>query len=186
MKNELETTMIKIFLPLMMTINAFASIGFSESKSLDLIKLRGNVSVRCQSNGYNRSYIVSCSDSFIKGGNYQYLTLDSNIEVDHFRITNIKNGIIKTGKVLNYKSKNLVNLWVRSLTQRALLVEGNNQISFELFSKNNDSIIEGVETISVNTIEQRRCSTGFLYYNNICPSNFTICSDYFYRYNNCR
>lgn len=163
-------------------------IEFNSEDSLNAISMSGVVSVRCNNGQYPTSQILRCYSSFLENGNYQKLKILTSDKTDSVSLFNVTTGRKKTVKVnssTNTTSK-AINLWVESLTQRALVNYGVNEIQYTLNYKGQE-VASGVYNVDVVKSEQRRCPNGFLYYSNsFCPSAYTACSDYFYRYRYCK
>lgn len=162
-------------------------IQFNEIDKLNVITMEGLVSIRCQSGQYPASKIYQCLSSNIEGGNFQRLEILSNTSADRVYLKNQKTGIQKNSKIFKNTMKTKeINLWIETVTQRALLDYGVNKIEYDL-RENNQSVVKGTYSITVEKSEQRRCPNGFLYYNNRqCPDRYSACRDYFYKYRYCK
>lgn len=163
-------------------------IEFNSEDSLNAITMSGVVSVRCNNGQYPTSQILRCYSSFLENGNYQKLKVLTSMDVDSVSLLNITTGRKKTVKVNSSTrtTSRAINLWVETLTQRALVKYGTNEIQYTLSNKGQE-VASGVYNLDVVKSEQRRCPNGFLYYSNsFCPSTYTACSDYFYRYRYCK
>ena len=163
-------------------------IQFNEADQFDVITMQGIVSVRCQSGQYPTSRIFQCYDSNIKDGNSKRLQILTDVSADRVNLKNTKSGIKKNSSI-NFstnETSRAFNLWIETLTQKALLNYGENLIEYSL-TKDGQTLITGTYSVNVEKSEERRCPNGFLFYNgNQCPDNFTICRDYFYKYRYCK
>lgn len=167
-------------------VSAF-TVSLERGDIVDEISMRGSLGVRCTDGQRTRTFYSSCYDSFLKGGNYGRIVLSNgSLDADYVKIKNIKSKWVKKLKFDSEKGqtrKNL-NLWVRSLTQRAKLYRGENTLTYR-FYKNKKEVASGEFTITVVEGENRNCSRRFEQYS-VCPSVSTACYNYFRGQNFCR
>jgi hypothetical protein len=181
-------TLIMLGALLLSSLGLAKDIQFNDQDQLNVITMEGYVNVRCNNGQYPSSQFFQCYSSNIEGGNYQKLQILTKEDVDWVYLKNSTTGITKNSR-LNSEStetNNAFNLWIRSLTQRALLDYGVNEIEYRL-TKNRQDVLSGTYRVNVIKSEQRVCPQGFLYYGGRqCPDRYSICRDYFYRYNYCK
>lgn len=180
---------IMVLLSLFLSLNIWAKdIQFNEQDKLNVITMQGVVNVRCNDGQYPHSFIVQCYSSDLENGNYQKLQVLSEEDVDRVYLHNKKTGISKNSIInsTTHQTTREINLWIRTLTQRALVDYGVNEIEYRLTKKGQD-VVSGIYQVSVEVSERRQCPNGFLYYNyQRCPDQYSICRDYFYKYRYCK
>lgn len=177
-----------IILGLLLSSTVFAKdIQINESDMLNTVTMEGVVQVRCNSGQYPTTRMYQCYSSNIEEGNYKPFEILSDIGADSIYLFNTSNNVQKTLRInQSTMVTNKVNLWINTLTQRALLNNDDNLIMYSLM-KDGYTLRQGMYVINVETSDQRRCPNGFLYYNGRqCPDRYSACRDYFYKYRYCK
>jgi len=165
------------------------SVSLERGNTIEEITLRGIVRITCRTGQQNRTRTTraNCYDSLLAGGSYGTIVLNNgSIDADYVKIKNVKSRWVKT---LNWNSetgstRNNLNLWNRSLTQRAKLHRGLNNLTYR-FYKNDIEIAAGEFQINVTEGESRYCRTRSIF-NSFCTPSAGICSQYFYQQNDCK
>lgn len=177
-----------LILALLFSVPVFGSeVELDSGESLNVITMQGHVNVRCQSGQYPTTRFYQCFSSNIEGGNYSRLNILNDIGANRVSLYNFDT---KVGKTLKINQSTMqtgkINLWINTLTQRALLGIGNNTIGYKLM-KDNTILSEAPFAVNVSVSEERRCPTGFLnYHGRMCPDKYSACSSYFYQYRYCK
>ena len=178
-------TIISIMFSLFI-LPAFAA-EFEDGNNFIANDIRGTVNVRCNDQGRARNLFYQCRGGFLEPGNYSKLVFDSNTDADKVRLTYTSSRgkeRTKVSKVSDGISRP-INLWINSLTQRALLKRGHNEINYTLL-KDKEAIEEGSFYVNVDSAPIRTCRHGYLNTFNNCNNSYAICGEYFRKYNYCR
>ena len=175
-----------IVLGLLFASSAHAlEVGFDRENEISEVEIYGRVSMYCSTT----SSSFNCYRSGLVGGNRSCLFIkNGTIDADFVKLQRVGSRYIKGSRFDSKKgrSKSSFNLWLRSLTQRALLTRGVNTIKFQFFKKN-QLIEEGEFEVTVETSESRDCGLGTI---NIrtgqCPQQYQACDQLFRYRNYCR
>ncbi len=163
------------------------SAEFEDGNNFIANDIRGTVNVRCYDHGRTRNMFYQCRGSFLEPGNYSKLIFSSDSEADKVRLSYTTSRGDERTKVsqINDGVSSAINLWNNTLTQRALLKRGHNEINYTLL-KDNEAIEVGIFFVNVDSAPIRTCMHGYLNTFTNCNNSYAICGEYFRRYNYCR
>ena len=126
---------------MLITLSLFATTssaaGLAGGDTYESHTVRGDISVTCFTNEGTTRARFSCGSSYLAPGNFDYFVTDSEVDADKVKLY-YKNSRGKTksksSKWKGTRSKSRFNLWVWSLTQRPMLNDGENNISYNFSS----------------------------------------------------
>jgi hypothetical protein len=158
-------------------------VQFEGGNDIEILSKEGFVYVSCSENGNRRSYSYNCYDSTLTSGSYGAVeVIGGSLDADYVKLQRKGSKYIK--KIKYYPKKNRssrrINLWIRTLTQRALLKSGENLIKYRFF-KNKKVIFEGEFIANVTNGPSQYCGRGSVN-STYCPSYYQACSSFYRRY----
>ena len=170
----------------LLSLSIFA-IEFEDGNYFEENKIRGTVNATCDDLGRTRTVFYQCRGSYLEPGNFSKLVIPSNIEADKVRLSYTNTNGSQRTKITRVKDglSRPVNLWVNTLTQRALLKRGENEINYTL-TNDNQVVDEGTFYVTVDSLPIRTCMHGYIRTFTSCSNISTICHEYFRRYNYCQ
>ena len=162
-------------------------IQFEGGNQIEMETREGYVTERCQDGNIVRINNYFCSDRSLSSGSFAAVeVLNESIDADWVTLQRVGSRYIK-GVQFNSregKSTKKINLWVGTLFQRPLLVEGENTIKYR-FSKKKNTVLEGEFIVNVVSGELISCRSGSIY-SGYCRGYYSACEEYLYRGSNCR
>ncbi len=163
--------------------------GFSQGNEIQTQRISGNLTLFCQGPGQQTKYIRCDADLWTPGltdyfvgpvADADSVTLNAK-HADGSQKSKDSKYDGQTGK-----SKSVFNLGIHTLTQKPLLLEGQNQIHFAL-SKGGQSVSEGDFTANVKRVPGAFCPPASdSVYGNDCNFPQSACDRYFEQFNYCQ
>lgn len=181
---------------LIFTFGLFAAVvsqaqSFSTGNRFTTLPIEGDLMVTCSDpNLGTRTARFNCQDLRLGPAEYEYFVGPQN-QADSVDLqatwANGKQSALKTVKYSNGKSASQVNLWISSLFQRPLLDEGLNKVTY-VFKKSDTVISRGDFEVQVVSGPHKQCPSGYITSNtpSDCDNQYTVCDEYFRRYNYCQ
>lgn len=166
--------------------------GFSKGNHFDTYNISGNITVRC--NDYNSGFQVvyhTCRASLIDPVAFDYFVGPKNIDSDQVELTVTRADQSVKTKTTGYDSikgisTSRFNLWVVTVLQRPLLMNGLNKVEYKL--KNQNTVVNsGQFEASVTYKGEKVCAPSVYNSPNItdCRQPYSVCDQYFADNNNC-
>ncbi len=163
---------------------AEGNTGFSSGDIFTANRFQGRVWAYCPRS--TRMHI--CRAGRLSPVPRDHFVFDGDIDADEVVLSNTNDlGETRTKKsaysTRHNKSSKRFNLWINTLTQRALLYIGENEIRYSM-KKDGDTIEEGEFTVHVEDGGMRYCRQGKVRFNNDrdCHNSFNICNRYWNRF----
>ncbi len=177
-----------------LSFKAFADIGFSHGGDLSAISAKGTVFVHCMMDGSNGPFSNSyyCRRDIITTGDYDYFVGPTGIFADKVVLTAHHQDGSETIKKVDYdsqknRSKETVNLWIKTVFQRPLLDFGLNQVEFKMLKKK-EVVYSGQFQVQVRDSGEHVCPNDGNYWSNNsedCRNGQFMCNRFFNENNFC-
>ena len=164
--------------------------GFKNGNQIEITPIQGYATARCQQGNYQTTRTVFCRAYDVEPGTHDYFVNESRVVADKVFLSARHEDGSTTEKDSKYdsskgQSKSRFNLVIDTITQKPLLDNGLNQVSFRM-TQNNQLVTEGSFEANVNQNSPRSCASRYLGFLYNCNDTYRICDDYFYFQNSCR
>ncbi len=173
------------------SMSASAATGFDVGNDFRAVQLHGSVTVSCPSRWGTQSAHFRCIGEVLDPVEFAHFVSDAAVDADAVELkavhedgsTRIKAGGYSSAKS---KSKDIFNLWIRTLTQRPLLEMGENKIAYTML-KNKKAVMTGTFTANVTDGGDRYCQHDSYWSQNPrdCESGSMVCDRSFQSQNWC-
>lgn len=172
--------------------NLFAA-GFSTGNEFHATLIQGRLTMICPSGtpGGQQNVLFTCRATILDPAEYDYF-VGPMVDGDKVTLEATREDGSTRSKTTGYdgskgKSENRFNLWISSLTQRPLLADGANKISYKI-TKANATITSGEFTAKVVREPTATCRPRTLYSSSAmdCQNQMTACGRYFELENYCQ
>lgn len=187
-------TLVLIFLVLTINLSLANAAGFSGGDKYKSHLIEGRLTVSCpQGQSGPSTGSTFCQSNILEQGEHTYF-LGPKLDADMVKIQATReDGSLSVVKSVAYdgvngKSKNSVNLWIRTILQKPLLGLGKNSIHFVL-SKSGTTVEEGTFEITADDGGRNVCSKPGFYFSQLssdCANPQNLCSRYFSENNYCK
>lgn len=188
----MKAAMYVISLVFLMTLPAFAqvnAVGFAQGNEFNSSSIQGSVKVYC-SNGTTADYV--CYDTVLDPVSYDYFVGPQGVAANEVTLLCDRPDGSRRDRTTPYdttsgRSGEAFNLWISTLFQKPLLLNGTNKFTFQL-KADGKVVHQGKFNVVVNPGAPRSCPT--THYNSAdpvdCESQYSVCQRYFEQYDYCR
>lgn len=166
--------------------------NFGGQTLFEAVSFSGQLRIVCDDPQEGRDFAhVDCQETNLEPFEYAYFYTDAGIDANSITLKSVWENGAERKKTVGYdpetgRSQSRVNLWIATLTQRALLAVGANQIHYKL-KKDGVEVKRGQFTVNVLRGEGRRCRMGYYasHDSNDCRFPERLCPRYFANKNYC-
>jgi hypothetical protein len=178
---------------LYLTASNAQAIGFKSGNSFSTQPFRGEFYLHCDVQDPTIPVVqhVFCEDNFLSPAMTDYFVGPENVAADKV-VLEARNGryIIRKNSKYNTateQSTSRFNLWILSLTQKPLLNEGQNIISYQM-SKAGRAIVQGEFEVLVTSKSLLTCPVIDFFQRDpiLCKNTTLLCNDYFVNQDDCK
>lgn len=180
-----RANLLVVYAFIMMPLWVFGA--FSRGTTFDFVTLEGKAAIECGS----RRTIIDCRETFMEPWPYDVFVGPKVSRADNIELRVDSEGSTQVG-VASYDGEkgrsSQFNLGVFSILSRPLLKSGKNNISYVIYNRNEDSIVQGKFVVHVGRLPTRNCPTREMPDTNAkdCSHTYSICQKYFKALNHCR
>lgn len=189
MKTAVKHVISLVFL---MAAPAFAqvnTVGFAQGNQFSSSSIQGSVKVYCNNN-ITADYV--CYDTVLDPVSYDYFVGPQGMAANEVTLLCDRPDGSRRDRTTPYdagsgRSGEAFNLWISTLFQKPLLLQGTNKFTFQL-KAGGQVVQQGSFTVVVSPGAARTCPT--THYNSTdpvdCESQYSVCQRYFEQYDYCR
>lgn len=167
------------------------AVGFAHGNEFRSIPVYGEVFVDCHEGSSYSTAVFQCQDLILSPAEMDYF-VGPAVDADSVTLTATRrDGSTKT-KSSSYsvekgRSTSRFNLWIATLFQSPLIMEGKNLVRYEM-TKSGQVVAEGNVDVNVSRGPAANCPRGTLMSSSMadCQSPYSACQRYFSQYNYCQ